>query len=209
MLPFCVFRHSLHLSAPSLSHSLLSHLGSRPCEIKSLSSKCLGGKAGQCIGCLEPNKSYFMSVPAIRHHASSFWYTIRVCFGEAERETDCLGKSSKSGLFFPPPTTTVLLRTNNGMAEATHGNMDHHQSHLNTDDLIRLYKETTFQKEKKPRFAWIESNGESGKQLYNMLRQPKTTGSCGEALFSALFCPDLPIPLSEGSLSVTSCFHSA
>lgn len=110
--------------------------------------------------------------------------------------------------FSLPPTTTVLLRTNNGMAEARHGNMDDHQSHLNWADLIHLYKETTSHMKKKPQFAWIESNRESGKLLPNMLRQPKTTESCGEALFCALFCPDLPISLSEGSLPVTSCFHS-
>ena len=68
-----------------------------------------------------------------------------MCFGEEERDTEGLGKSSKSGVFFFALTTTVLFRTNGGMAEATHGNMDHHQSHLNRDDLIHLYKETTSQ----------------------------------------------------------------
>lgn len=45
----------------SLSLSLLSQLGSRPCEIKSFSSdkKCLGGKGSQSIRSgLSPNKCY-------------------------------------------------------------------------------------------------------------------------------------------------------
>lgn len=40
-----------------------------------------------------------------------------------------------------------------------------------------------------------------------LLRQSKTTGSSGEAVFLALCFPDLPSSLSQGSLSVSSHFH--
>lgn len=63
---------------------------------------------------------------------------------------------------------SLLFKSNGGKAEATHGSMyhhHHHHSHLNRDDFIHLYKETTSQK--KPWLGWIDSSWESGKLLHN------------------------------------------
>lgn len=70
-LPLCAAFLCLQPLTPSfctlsLSHSLLSQLGSRPCEIKSFFSKCLDGKASSCIRYASAQTSYFRSVPVIR-----------------------------------------------------------------------------------------------------------------------------------------------